>query len=425
MSRSKARSISSTKGVAAITLVLAMSATACGGSDRRDAESGGGAQGVTDEAIKIGGSFPFSGPYATFSNASQGVAACFAAANEDGGVNGRQIEYTAADDAYDPARLAANAREAVEQEQVAAFMSFGGTNVAIQPYMNENQVPHIVLAGNAEFSRVEEFPFTHAWWPDLSWEAEAVTGYVVDHPEEFPDPKIGLITLNNTLADSHIAGIEAALGGDAATVFPEANRLRVEPTLADWTSQLNQLQAAGVNVLYMNPGTAGQANAIKYIDQIDWPVKVILYSGGTSIKTNLEPAGLAAAEGVYGAAWLKDPSDSRWADDEGMQRYREVIEQYGEGADADLAVTANGYGACQAVLATLESLGDEEITSDAFNEAWMAIEGETSDVLVDGADLTAGKSGRLVHDYQILQFDGTSWQGVGDLIDVYEAGIAE
>ncbi|SOD97759.1 ABC transporter substrate-binding protein [Blastococcus haudaquaticus] len=425
MSRSTRRTIPRTRGVAAITLVVAMSATACGGSDRREAESGGGAQGVTDEAIKIGGSFPFSGPYAVFSNASQAIAACFAAANEDGGVNGRQIEYTAADDAYDPARLTANAREAVEQEQVAAFISFGGTNVAIQPYMNESQVPHIVLAGNAEFSRVDEFPFTHAWWPDLSWEAEAVTSYVMDHPEEFPAPEIGLISLNNTLADSHIAGIEAGLGGDAATVFPEENRLRVEPTLADWTSQLNQLQAAGVNVLYMNPGTAGQANAIKYIDEIGWPVKVIVYSGGTSIKTNLEPAGLDAAEGIYGAAWLKDPSDSRWADDEGIQRYREVIEQYGEGADPDLTFTANGYGACQAVLSALESIGDEEITSEAFNEAWMAIDGEESDVLVPGADLIAGESGRLVHDYQMLRFDGTSWEDVGELIDVYESGITE
>jgi branched-chain amino acid transport system substrate-binding protein len=108
-----------------------------------------------------------------------------------------------------------------------------------------------------------------------------------------------------------------------------------------------------------------------------------------------------------------------------MQRYREVIEKYGEGADPDLTFTANGYGVCQAILSVLDSLGDEEITSDAFNDAWMAVEGEESDVLVTGADLTAGKSGRLVHDYQMLRFDGTSWQNVGDLIDVYKAGITE
>ena len=425
MSRSTRPRTSSTRGVATVTLVVAMAVTACGDGNRREAEAGGGAQGVTDEEIRIGGSFPFSGPYAVFSNASQAVAACFEAVNEDGGINGRRIVYTAADDAYDPARLTANAREAVEQEQVAAFISFGGTNVAIQPYMNENQVPHLVLAGNAEFSRVDEFPYTHAWWPDLSWEAEAVTGYVMEHPEEFPDPEIGLISLNNTLADSHIAGIEAGLGDQVQTVFPEENRLRVEPTLADWTSQLNQLQAAGVNVLYMSPGTAGQANAIRYIDEIGWPVKVIVYSGGTSIRTNLEPAGLEAAQGVYGAAWLKDPSDPRWAEDEGMQRYREVIEQYGDGADPDLTFTANGYGICQAVVSVLESIGDDEITSEAFNEAWSAIEEQGSDVLVPGADLTAGASGRLVHDYQLWQFDGTSWQDVGDLIDVYESGIAE
>jgi branched-chain amino acid transport system substrate-binding protein len=407
-------------------VAVALTATACGDNNRRtDDSADGGSQGVTQTEIKIGGSFPFSGPFAVFGNTSKAIEAYFTCINEDGGVNGRQIVYSAADDAYDPGRLAANARKAVEQDQVAAFMSFGGTNVAIQPYMNEQEVPHIVLAGNTEFSRVDEFPYTHAWWPDLTWEAEYTTQFVMDNPDRFPSPEIGLISLNNTLADSHIQGTVNALGDQAATVFPEENRLRVEAALADWTSQLNQLRAAGVNVLYMNPGNAGQVNALKYIDQIGWDVKVVIYSNSASFKAVLEPVGLEAAKGIYTPAWLKDPADPQWEDDEGMKRYLEVIESCGTEVDAEQSLTANGYAAAQAVVQVLESLGEDEITGEAINEAWMSVEGEEGDVLMPGSTLTAGDSGRLIHYYQMLQFNGTTFEPVAPIADVREMGIAD
>jgi branched-chain amino acid transport system substrate-binding protein len=408
----------------AVAVAVSLALSACGGENRRTAEESGN-QGVTDEDILIGGSFPFSGVYSAFANGSKGAAAYFAAINADGGVNGRQIVYTAVDDGYDPARLAANARAAVEEDGVAAFLSFGGPNVAIQQYMNEQEIPQIVLAGNTEFGQVDTYPYTHAWWPDLTWEAEYTTDYVLENPEQFPDPRIGLIGLSNTLGDSHIAGTVAALGDRAEEIFPSANRLRVEPTLADWTSQLNQLRAAGVTVLYMDPGTAGQVNALKYIEQTGWDVAIFLYSAGANIKQMTEPAGPEASTGLYAPAWLKDPADPRWTDDEGVQRYRDIIEQYGDDADADQALTANGYGAAQALVTALEAVGDEELTPAAINEAWLAIDDVESDVLMPGSTMSSGPGGRLVYSYQMVQFDGTSWQDVAPLADMREMGIAE
>ncbi|HEU0102472.1 MAG TPA: ABC transporter substrate-binding protein [Mycobacteriales bacterium] len=405
---------------------LALTVSACGGGGRSTAGSSDAPpQGVTTTEIKIGGSFPFSGPFAAFANSSKAVGAYFQAVNAAGGVNGRKITYTAADDAYDPSRLAANARKSVEQDKVAAFMSFGGTNVAIQPYMNESKVPQIVLAGNTEFSQTTKFPYTHAWWPDLTWEAQYTTSYVLQRPADFPSPKIGLISLNNTLADSHIAGTVAALGPQAETVFPAANRLKVEASLADWTSQINQLRAAGVNVLYMNPGTAGQVNALKYIRQIGWPVQVFLYSASGTIKQVLSPVGLQASTGFYTPAWLKDPADPRWADDAGMKTYRETLAKYGEGADPDSAITANGYGSAQALVAALKAIGTGEVTPDAINSAWLSIKAAPTDVLMPGSTLTAGPGGRLVTSYQMLRFDGTSWKDVAPLADVSALGIAK
>jgi branched-chain amino acid transport system substrate-binding protein len=290
--------------------------------------------------------------------------------------------------------------------------------------MNESKVPQIVLAGNTEFSQVDKYPYTHAWWPDLTWESNYTTSYVMAHPDLFPNPKIGLITLNNTLADSQIAGTKAALGDKAEAVFPAANQVKVEATLADWTSQVNQLKAAGVTVLYMNPGTAGQVNAMKYIKQIGWPVTMFLYSSSGTFRQILEPVGLANTVGTYTPAWLKDPGDPRWANDQGMTTYRDVVTKYGNGADPTQAVTANGYGAAQALVTALKSINGE-ITSDAINKAWLGVKNQPSDVLMPGSQMTAGPGGRLVYDYQMLRFDGTTWQDVAPIADVRQLGIVE
>jgi branched-chain amino acid transport system substrate-binding protein len=406
--------------VAALATAVAISLAACSGDGGRPG-SDDGTQGVSDSEIRIGGSFPYSGPLAMFSEADKGIKAYFDYVNDNGGIDGRKIVYTSQDDNYDASRLAANARQAVERDGVAAFMAFGGTNAAILDYMTEQEVPHIVLAGNTEFSQPEKVPYTHAFWPDLAWEAEVMTRYVMDNPGDFPDPQIGLISLNNTLADSHIQGTVDALGSDADRVFPEVNRLRVESTVIDYTSQLTTLRAAGVNVLYMNPGNAGPIGALKYIRDIGWDVKVVLYSVNAGRMQMVEPAGLENVKGAYLPVWQKDPAEPAFAGDEGLERYREIMEEYGGSADADLLTTANGFAAAEALVIALRSI-EGEITGAKINDAWLAISGQKSDILIEGSDFTAGPGGRLVYSYQIMQFDGEQWQTKSPVQNVVELG---
>jgi hypothetical protein len=57
--------------------------------------------------------------------------------------------------------------------------------------------------------------------------------------------------------------------------------------------------------------------------------------------------------------------------------------------------------------------------------AWDSLSGAQNPFLVDGATLTAGPGGRLISEYQLKRFDGTSWQSEGPPIDVAEDGIAK
>src|SRR5277367_5104415 len=98
------------------------------------------APGVTEAEIKIGQSFPYSGPASGYGAIARAEAAYFKMINEKGGVNGRKLNLISLDDAYSAPKTVEQTRRLIEQEGVAfMFQSLGGfTNLAVRPYLNEN-----------------------------------------------------------------------------------------------------------------------------------------------------------------------------------------------------------------------------------------------------------------------------------------------
>src|ERR1700689_5815614 len=101
------------------------------------------APGITDAEIKIGQTFPYSGPASGYGAIARAQAAYFKMINEKGGVNGRKLNLISLDDGYSAPKTVEQTRRLVEQEGVAfTFQSFDGfTNLAVRPYLNENKVP--------------------------------------------------------------------------------------------------------------------------------------------------------------------------------------------------------------------------------------------------------------------------------------------
>ncbi|MDB5929824.1 MAG: amino acid/amide transporter substrate-binding protein family [Polaromonas sp.] len=100
--------------------------------------------GVTDSTIAIGQSAVFSGPVAaTGNNYRRGIELYFDQANKAGGVNGRKLQLTALDDAYDPKRTVENTRQLIEQNKVFALIGYVATAnlIAAMPLAEEAKVP--------------------------------------------------------------------------------------------------------------------------------------------------------------------------------------------------------------------------------------------------------------------------------------------
>jgi Periplasmic binding protein len=100
--------------------------------------------GVSDTEIKIGQTMPYSGPASSYGTIGKSEAAYFAMINDQGGINGRKINFISRDDGYSPPKTVEVTRQLVEQDHVLLPFQTLGTppNIAIQGYLNENKVPH-------------------------------------------------------------------------------------------------------------------------------------------------------------------------------------------------------------------------------------------------------------------------------------------
>jgi ABC-type branched-subunit amino acid transport system substrate-binding protein len=149
-------------GVALMAATLAMATPA-------EAQKSYG-PGVSDTEIKIGNIMPYSGPASSYGTIGKAQAAYFKKINDEGGVNGRKINFISYDDGYSPPKAIEQARKLVESDEVLLIFQSLGTpsNSAIQKYLNSRKVPQLFVASGAtEIRRPEELSLDHGVAADI------------------------------------------------------------------------------------------------------------------------------------------------------------------------------------------------------------------------------------------------------------------
>src|SRR5215216_5804480 len=125
--------------------------------------------GVTDTEIKVGNIMPYSGPASAYGIIGKTMSAYFRMINDNGGINGRKINFITYDDAYSPPKTVEQARKLVEGDEVLLIFQSLGTapNSAIQKYMNAKKVPQLFVAtGATKWNDPKDFPWTMGWQPN-------------------------------------------------------------------------------------------------------------------------------------------------------------------------------------------------------------------------------------------------------------------
>jgi branched-chain amino acid transport system substrate-binding protein len=168
--------------------------------------------GVSDNEIKIGNTIPYSGPASAWGTIGKSETAYFAMINDQGGINGRKINFISRDDGYSPPKTVDMVRKLVEEDRVLLLFQTLGTasNSAVQNYLNENKIPQLFVASGAEkWNDPKRYPWTMGWQPSYRLEGRIYGRYILAN---LPDAKIAVLYQNDDLGKDYFIGLHEGLG---------------------------------------------------------------------------------------------------------------------------------------------------------------------------------------------------------------------
>src|SRR3981189_1873763 len=205
--------------------------------------------GVTDTEIKIGTTTPYSGPASAYAAGAISATAYFEMINEQGGINGRKINFISLADAYSRPKTVEQIRRLIESDEVSFLVNPVGTatNMAVLKYVNQKRVPHLFIGtGATVFNDPEHNPWTMSWTPHYASEGEIYAKYVLSTK---PDARIGILSQNDDLGRDYILGFKRGLGDKAASMIVSSQTYT--PTDPTVDSQVVSLKASGANVFFI------------------------------------------------------------------------------------------------------------------------------------------------------------------------------
>ncbi len=370
--------------------------------------------GASDTEIKIGNINPYSGPASAYGTIGKTIAAYFKMVNDEGGINGRKINFISYDDSYSPPKAVEQARKLVESDEVLLIFQSLGTpsNSAIRKYMNAKKVPQLFVAtGATKWGDYKDYPWTMGWNPPYQSEGRIYAQYIL---KNHPDGKIAVLYQNDDYGKDLLKGLKDGLASKASMIISEAAYETSSPTV---DSEIVKLKASGADI-FVNVATPKfAAQAIRKVAELGWKPVQILNNVSVSVGAVLKPAGLENAAGIISTGYIKDPTDSTWKDDEGMKHFREFMAKYYPEGDVNSAFPPYGYSAAQVMVQVLKQCGNELTRANIMKQA-ANLKDFKPELLLPGIAVNTSPTDYYpLEQMQLMRFDGKSWKYFGPVLE--------
>jgi branched-chain amino acid transport system substrate-binding protein len=370
--------------------------------------------GATDTEIKVGHTNPYSGPASAYGAIGRAEAAYFKMINDQGGINGRKINFISVDDAYSPPRTVEQIRKLVEEEQVLlVFQSLGTpTNTAIHKYMNAKKVPHLFVAtGATKWGDPEHFPWTMGWQPNYQSEAHIYAKYILNNR---PAARIAVLYQNDDYGKDYLKGLKDGLGDKAGKmIVAEVSYETSDPTV---DSQIVTLKGSGADTLLIFATPKFAAQAIRKTYDIGWRPLQFVNNVSSSIAAVLQPAGLEKSIGLIVGYYLKDPLDPQWKNDSGVKAFLDWMKKYNPDADPADNNVYYGYSAAQTLVQVLKQCGDD-LTRESVMRQAANIKDLALPLLLPGIKINTSPTDFYpIDQIQLARFDGKRWVLFGEVL---------
>lgn len=364
-------------------------------------------KGATDTEIKIGNTAPYTGPASLYSKFSNCLAAFYKMTNDNGGVNGRKLNYISLDDGFNPAFTVGQTRKLVEEEGVL-FMSGAigtGPQLSVAKYLNDNKIPSIFASTGAPvLNNPAKYPYTFLGIGDYINEMNLYVDHIV---ATMPNAKIGVLAANDDFGVSYLTPLRARL----AFHKKESMLVKVEKydnAAPSVTPQVLALKASGANVLINISLPRAAIQSIQELKSLDWSPAHYLVSVSASRELVFAAAGLEKSKGIIAVTPVQDPADPRYAGAD-MTAYKGFMSKYMSGENPNDPLFVAAYVIASNVVGILKAAGDN-LTHE--NLAKIASSWKSNGpLLATGTSISTSASDHNMFKIRnLVQFDGALYQ---------------
>ena len=189
-----------------------------------------------------------------------------------------------------------------------------------------------------------------------------------------------------------------------------------EVTDATVDSQVITLQSSGATVFLNGGSPKFAAQAIRKAADIGWRPQQFLAFVSNSIGAVLTTAGIEKATGIISIQFLKDASDPKWNDDQGMMRYLDFLKANMPKANPNDFIVAYGFTQIQTAEQVLKQAGDDLTHANIMRQATNLRNLELP-LLLPGIKINTSPTDYYpVRQAQLSRFNGKSWELIGGVL---------
>ncbi|WP_246631656.1 ABC transporter substrate-binding protein [Pseudonocardia nigra] len=309
---------------------------ACGGGD----DTGAG----NADPYVIGFQGPLSGPLGPiFGPAEDGMTDYFEYLNEQGGVNGRPVEFRSTDAGTEVARALAATREFSLDDDVLLVTGLGLSvqMVSVLPMLEEEELPGISITS----SLAEALPYSRwyfSWGDDLPGSANSTLDFILG---EKPDAKIGYMAYDTPLIRAQRDAVRSRIEQSDATLVAD----HLPPaTATDVSAEMRDLIDKGAEYIFFGGATAGIFSSAMTTAQVAGFGGTIVVAAAGGDVAEFELAGSETYEYV-GARYFHSPMEE---DHAGVQKMLQL-----SGASPTSFYYTSGWSLAQYIGKALEGCG--------------------------------------------------------------------
>jgi branched-chain amino acid transport system substrate-binding protein len=335
---------------AGAAIVAGIAVTAALGAHRAD-------PGVSASTIKIGGTFPLTGPASLYKTIPAAEKAYFDYVNDHGGVNGRKIDFEILDDAYDASKTVPLTQQLVEQDKVFAVYGSLGTapNLAIWDYLNKKKIPHVLLATGDSYWGFsgKKYPWTIGFQPDYPGETKIYGKYI---NANLKGAKIGVLYQNDAYGKNYYAGLRVGLGANKSSIV---SAQPFDLSAGNVTQQMLALKASGADTFVILATPTPAIQAMVTAAKIGWSPTTTFLNNVSAVSTfmKLAAANGAKIDGIISTGAYADASIPEYQDLAGVKLGTQILSQYASSLDPKNSLTFYGLANAWTMVYGLKNAG--------------------------------------------------------------------